>query len=307
MRVFLFLMGASLLVGCASATPQSDRLLSQTLAVPTEKKIEDVPFVEQSAHYCGPATLTMALQWAGRSMTVDEVAPQVYTPGLQGTLQADMITASRRQGMIALPIEGLENLLREVAAGHPVIVFENLSVSWLPQWHYAIVFGYDLPAQKIWMHSGPEAFKKWDLRKFERSWSLGHYWGLVVLPPEKISATASEWSHVKATAALEQLGNFTAAEIAYQQILKRWPQSLGSYLGLANIAYSKKDFQKAAVYLQQATQQHPEAAEAWHNLAIAQGALRKKNEARKAAERALSLVSAEDKSAYAKNLKIWLE
>lgn len=307
MRIFFLLISIFILAGCASATPQSDRLLSQTLKIPAEVKIENVPFVEQSANYCGPATLSMALQWAGRPVSLQEVAPQLYTPGLHGTLQADMITASRRQGMIAVPLEGMENLLREVAAGHPVIVFENLSVSWLPQWHYAIVFGYDLPAQKIWMHSGPEAFKKWDLRKFERSWSLGQYWGLVVLPPEKTAITVDEGAHVRAAAALEQLGNLSAAEVSYQQILKRWPQSLGSQVGLANIAYAKRDLHRAAAFLLQATQQHPQSAEAWHNLAIAQGALQRKSEARKAAEKALDLASPQEKPTYAKNLKVWLD
>ena len=72
-------------------------------------------------------------------------------------------------------------MLTEIAAGNPVIIFENLALSWLPQWHYALALGYDLQRQEIILHSGHDANFRWDLSKFERSWMLGDYWGLVVL------------------------------------------------------------------------------------------------------------------------------
>lgn len=267
----LFLLPLAL-ISCASATPQSESLLSQTSRFPQSSQIEGVPFLQQTTNYCGPATLAMAMNWAGKKVSLEEIAPQVYTPGLKGTLQSDMISASRRQGLMAIPVSGLNALLHEVSAGHPVIVFENLSVSWLPQWHYAIVFGYDLSQEKVLMHSGPEAFKQWDLRKFERSWKLADYWGLVVLPAGGLSATGDELMHVKAAAALEQLGKIEEADQAYQAILGRWPKSLAPLIGRANIAYSKKDFTSAVRFLKQASVDHPQAAVVWHNLAIAQAA-----------------------------------
>jgi hypothetical protein len=36
--------------------------------------------------------------------------------------------------------------LREVAAGNPVLVLQNLSFAWAPVWHYAVVMGYDADA-----------------------------------------------------------------------------------------------------------------------------------------------------------------
>jgi tetratricopeptide (TPR) repeat protein len=245
----------------------------------------------------------MALNWAGKNISIDEIASQVYTPGVKGTLQSDLISASRRQGLIAIPIEGLSALLTEIAAGHPVIVFENLSVSWLPQWHYAIVFGYDLSQQKVLMHSGPEAFKQWDLRKFERSWKLGQYWGLVVLPPGLLSATAGELAQVRATAALEPIGKLKEAAISYQTILQHWPKSLGANIGLGNIAYAKNESKTALGFFQQATEDHPQSAPAWHNLALAQQAANMKMAAHRAALQALALASVDEKPSYTQDLQ----
>ena len=117
---------AFLLAGCATSTPQADAYLLKNRSIPNSFRIENVPFIQQSAGFCGPAALAMALQANGQKVSVEEIVPQVFTPLAKGTFQTDLISASRRHGMLALPVEGIENLLSEVAAGHPVIVFENL-------------------------------------------------------------------------------------------------------------------------------------------------------------------------------------
>ncbi|MBC7457226.1 MAG: PA2778 family cysteine peptidase, partial [Bdellovibrionaceae bacterium] len=189
-------------------------------------RISNVPFINQQVGQCGPATLTMALNYLGNGISVDEVAQQVYTPGMKGSLQTDMVTAVRRQGLLAIPIDSLDSLLREVSKGNPVIVFENLALSWFPQWHYALVFGYDLSKETVTMHSGSEKNKEWDIRKFERSWKLGDYWGLVILPADQLSATASELVHANAAVGLEQVGKKEQALTAYKTMLSRWSTSL---------------------------------------------------------------------------------
>ena len=291
MRGILYLI-LILTAGCAAKTVQVDRLLRTPLPISEQQEIVGVPFIEQSAGHCGPATLAMTMAWAGQPADINLLVSQVYTPGMQGSLQTDMLTASRRNGMMAIPIQGFSSLLTEVSAGNPVIVFENLAVSWLPQWHYAVVFGYDLPKEIVLMHSGPEAFKKWDLRKFERSWQLGDYWGLLVLPPGKLSATASELDHLKAAAALEQVGKNLAAGISYQAILSRWPQSLGALIGSANVSYAAKDYAKSVESLLLATKYHPESAAAWNNLSVAQLALGQKKKSEASAEISKKLSSA---------------
>lgn len=307
MKLFFLCVLALALGACASSTPQTDSVLSRSREVPEAAQVPGVPFIEQSDFYCGPSTLAMTLQWAGKTVRVDELAEQVYTPGAKGSFQADMISASRRQGMTAIPVVGLDSLLKEVAAGHPVIVFENLGLSWAPTWHYAVVFGYDLPGRKVILHSGPEASKVWDLKKFERSWKLGDYWGMVILPPGRLAASADERAHEKAAAALEQIGKYPEAELAYLAIQKKWPASLASSIGLANIAFGQKQYSKAVRFLQKATQDHPAVAMAWHNLAIAYGAANKSKEARQSAMQALQLANPDQRPAFQNNLKNWIE
>lgn len=300
--IFAMMFVAVLASGCASSTKQVDQLLSSSTSLPRSHRVEGVPFINQTAGHCGPATLTMAINWSGQNIRVEDVAPLVYTPGSHGTFQSDMVSASRRLGMFAVPIEGFAALLVEVSSGHPVIVFENLALSWLPNWHYAIVYGYDLDKEIVAMHSGPEKEKLWDIRKFERSWKLGEYWGLVVVPPGSIVRSQSELAHVTAASGLEQAGKKAEALQSYRAILHQWPTSLASLIALANEAFETRRYDRAVEYLAKATQAHPQSAPAWHNFAFAQKALGRKAEAKKAAERALVLVEADSRSAFEKSL-----
>ena len=143
-----------LLLASACSAPQSTAIINAPGDLPQQAMVTAVPFFPQEAYYCGPAALAMSLAWSGLAETPDSVAGQVYTPGRQGTLAADIVTAARRKGRLAVEIRGLDNLLAEVAAGHPVIVFQNLALSVWPQWHFAVVIGYDLTAREIVLHSG---------------------------------------------------------------------------------------------------------------------------------------------------------
>lgn len=244
----------------------------------------------------------MAMRWAGRDVSIDQVASQVYTPGRNGSLPVDMTSAARRNGFMAVPISGLRALLDEVAAGHPVIVFENLGFSFLPQWHYAVVHGYDLRSRDVILHSGHEADRRWDMKRFENAWRGGDYWGLVILNPGDLSVAADELTHAGAAAALEDLGKTIEAESSYRAILERWPDSLSAHLGLANVFYSRGDSLGAVWILRDAVRLHPTSAMAWHNLAFAERAV-SVPDARVSATKALALAPVEQRDQYRENLK----
>ncbi len=267
-NIFLLVLGL-LTAGCASRAVQTEHLLENRAGFAAAHQIKNVAFIDQTAGHCGPSVLTMAMNQTGYNVSVDEISPQVFTPGMKGSLQSDMITASRRNGMMAVQIKNMPELLAEVKAGHPVIVLENLAFSWLPQWHYALVLGYDLEKEEIIMHSGHEAYRRWSLHKFERSWMLAEYWGLVILPPGELAPSAGEIAHVTAAVGLEQAKKTAAAEKSYRSILKKWPSSLVALIGLANIAYADGRRAEAIAFLQKATQFHPDSQEAKHNLKVA--------------------------------------
>lgn len=295
-------------VGCASNTRQTDQLLNKSPNGLTEQaQIPDVPFINQSVGHCGPATLAMVLQWNGLDISADQLVPQVYTPKLQGSFQSDMVSAARRNSMMAVQIEGLQNLLQEIQAGHPVIIFENLGIKWLPQYHYAVVHGYDLSKKKLIMHSGPKANEEVDFKEFERSWRLGDYWGLVVLPPGKLSFSGSELSHLRAAAGLEQVLKIDEAFLSYRAIQNRWPKSLGALIGLGNVTFLLKDYSKSAQFLKSATASHPHSAIAWHNLALAEFAANQRRQAKLSAKRALELAMPQDKTHYESRLRLILD
>src|SRR5687768_13903322 len=173
----LFLAASlSFLASCASVGVQTRAVLNSPPDIPPRAQIQNVPFENQTQGYCGPSALAMVMQWTGQTITVGEIAPEVYIDGQKGSLQTDLISASRRHGLLAVPIQGMEPLLKELAAGHPVIVFENLGFSWYPQWHYSVAIGYDLESQELIMHSGKTANKHLSLNHFERGWKLGDYW-----------------------------------------------------------------------------------------------------------------------------------
>lgn len=274
-RVWLFAVFAFLQIGCASIGHQTRALLKAPPDIPTASQIENVPFIEQAAGHCGPATLTMVMHWAKAPVTLEQITPEVYTPGMKGSLQLDLISASHRHGLMAIPLEGLEPLLREVAAGHPVIVFENLGLSWYPKWHYAVVIGYDLKAEQLILHSGPNANERVDMIRFEHAWSLGKYWGLIVLPAGQLAKTSGEIATLRAAAGIEQAGLAPEAEKSYHAILQKWPESLGALIGLGNINYKRRDYKNAVSFLKQATQFHPNSTQAKHNLSVAETALKK--------------------------------
>ena len=149
--------------------------------LPSSVELDTVPFYPQDAYQCGPATLAMALTWSGLAVTPDELKDQVYTPSRKGSLQLAMVGATRRHGKIAYTFNDPAALFPEIAAGHPVIILQNLGLSWLPVWHYAVVIGYDVPEQDVILRSGTTKRKVMSYYLFEKTWARSNYWGLMVL------------------------------------------------------------------------------------------------------------------------------
>lgn len=303
---FFLLLWVALLSSCATHSPQTDALLKRQHGLPKSALIKDVPFVAQTKNHCGPASLAMMLEFAGLEVSIDELSKQMMTPGKGGTFQSDLLTAARRQGMMAIQIDNMNDLLKEISLGNPVLVFQNLAFESMPQWHYAVALGYDLKGPDIILHTGTDKNESDDLRFFERSWNLAGYWALIILPPGKLSSTADDLAHTTAAAGLEQVGKISEAEVAYQAILKKWPQSLASLIGMGNVKYTQNKFNESETHLLKAVEFHSQSALAWHNLAVAQGARKKIRSAKESSAKAWALASPEQRPQFSENLKFWL-
>lgn len=282
----LFLAMCIVLAGC-SFTPSS--YLSQSPERQSKAMIEDVPFFAQDELQCGPASLAMALNWSGIAVQPSDLTPEVFTPGLKGSLQNSLIGSARRHGRVAYPIAGIDALMTEISAGHPIIVLVNLGFSWYPQWHYAVVIGYDQEVKEVALHSGLTAGKNLSFWTFNNIWKRGDYWGLLVLPPNRLPATAEENEWLAAVAALEHVGQWKAAATGYIAALERWDKSYIALMGLGNSKYNMHQLDSSENAFSQAIQLQPENGLAYNNLAyvlLEQGRL---EEALNAAQHAVDL------------------
>jgi len=257
--------------------------------VPAGVELETVPFYPQDAYQCGPATLAMALTWSGLAFTPDDLKDQVYTPSRKGSLQLAMVAATRRHGKLAYTFNEPAALFPEIAAGHPVIILQNLGLSWLPVWHYAVAVGYDAPDQDVILRSGTTKRKVMSYYLFEKTWARSNYWGLMVLDQDQIPVLAQENEYLAAVLGLEKSRHYQAAATGYQTALTRWPQSLTARMGLGYSNYKLRDLKGAENAFREATEIHPLSAPAFNNLAHVLMEQGRMQEALAAAKKAVAL------------------
>ncbi len=262
-----FFMAAALLLG-GCATQQVAQLQAHWPAgLPEHVELSNTPFFAQAEYECGPAALAMVMGAAGHVTTPDALVPQVYLPSRKGSLQIEMPVATRRAGLLAYTLAPtLAAVLQEVAAGHPVLVFQNLALPWYPVWHYAVVIGYDRAAGELLLHSGTTERMPISLNAFENTWARGDHWAMVALAPQQLPATASPAPLADAIVALERVKPAAAAQ-AYATALRRWPNNHSFLLGRGNAAYATGQLQDARTAYAAATQAQPDFADAWNNLA----------------------------------------
>ncbi|MBU0753459.1 MAG: PA2778 family cysteine peptidase [Gammaproteobacteria bacterium] len=267
----LVLAAAAALGGCGSL-PQVDNLRdslkSGRLDLPPVVELTEVPFFAQEDYQCGPAALAMVLQASGVKATPEALVEQVYLPAREGSLQVEMLAAARRNGRVAYELAAsLPDVLREVAAGNPVIVLQNTSIRPLPLWHYAVVVGYDLEKKEILLRSGTRERKHMPFTAFDFFWRDGKYWSMVAMPAERLPVTAHEVRYGAAVAAVERLGRITEAQQAYDAMLARWPESFIALMGLGNTRYAQGRLTQAESAFRRATLAKPTDTAAFNNLA----------------------------------------
>jgi tetratricopeptide (TPR) repeat protein len=176
-----------------------------------------------------------------------------------------MLAAARRHGMVSyLLAPKFEDMLREIAAGNPVIVLWNQAP--VGTWHYAVAVGYDYEKGKLILRSGGTERQAVPFAIHELLWMRSGYWAMVAVPPERIPATAAEAQWLSSVAALEH-NDAPAARIAYQTFIKRWPDNTNAEIGLANSYYALGDLKQAEGVLRKAAARDPSSEIVLNNLA----------------------------------------
>lgn len=256
------------LAGCAQLVPQTVALRTAwPEAVPQSVELSAVPFFPQVEYQCGPAALATVLTHSGVAITPEPLVSQVYVPARQGSLQVEMLAAPRRYGRVSYPLAPrYADLLREVAAGNPVIVLQDVGPLFT-KWHYAVVNGFDYPSGTVLLRSGTDARLQMPFTYFERTWVKGGHWAMLVTPPERIPATATPEGWTAAVLALARVDKGDAAAKGYAAALKRWPDHLAAAIGLANEHHARGRLAEAAAVLREARQRHPQSVIVMNNLA----------------------------------------
>lgn len=267
---FLVAVLLAWLAGCAQLVPQTVALRTGwPEGVPQHVEWTAVPFFAQDDYQCGPAALATVLAYSGVDITPDPLVSQVYLPARRGSLQIEMLAAPRRYGRISYPLAPrYADLLREVAAGNPVLVLQDVGVLFT-QWHYAVVNGFDYPSGTVWLRSGTLARQEMPFTYFERTWLKSGYWAMVVVPPDRIPVTATEQGWMAAVLAMAQASRGDAAARAYAAALQRWPDNLAAAIGLGNEYHARGDMAEAVAVLRRASRRHPQSVIVINNLAQA--------------------------------------
>ena len=239
MRRVLAVLCAGLVAGCSGDWPS----LTGASDNADHVRVAGVPFYPQDGFRCGPAAMAMVLSWSGQEVKpaalVDKVKPATDP-------RRSLAESASHYGRLAYPVTGTAALLTELAAGHPVLVVQNLGVESRPLWNCVVAIGYDRPQEQVVVHSGEHAGKRMSLRLFERLWADAGQWGLVVLKPGDLPAAARQEDYVKAAYNLRRAGRYWEAVQAYDAALATWPADADTLMGLGASLYLLGDRHGAA-------------------------------------------------------------
>ena len=258
-----------LLAGCGSLIPQTVALRTDWPAgVPRQVELAQVPFFPQDEYQCGPAALAMVMDHRGARVSPEALVDEVWLPSRKGSLQLEMLAAPRRHGLVAYKLAPrYADLLREVAAGNPVLVLQDVGLAPWPDWHYAVVNGFDYDTGTLFLRSGLQMRQQMPFSFFERTWLRGNYWAMVVVPPDRIPATATEDRWMEALLGLARGKDADATITGYRTALARWPESLPAAVGLANHLHDQGALEEAATVLRTALKRSPQSVILLNNLA----------------------------------------
>ncbi len=254
-----------MLSGCAAGPPVANLDESQRSAA---AELTGTPFFSQQAYQCGPAALATVLVASGVSVTPGDLTAKIYLPARRGSLQAELIAASRRYDRVPYQLTpNLDAMLTEVQGGNPVLVLQNLGNNLLPIWHYAVVIGYVPDERALILRSGTERRRKTDIDRFQKTWRRAGNWALVVLAPGRLPADPDLDRYLEAVAGLESAGRIETAIEAYAAAMRRWPDSPAVWYGLGNARFLGGSFDGADAAYRRSLALRPDNAAVRNNLA----------------------------------------
>ena len=287
LRLVACVAGVSLAAGCAGLGPVVD-----TAAGASARSVElsDTPFFPQQRHQCGPAALATLLKYSGVEITAQDLSPEIYIPERRGTLQVELVAASRRHQRIPYVLRPtVQHLLGELHAGRPVLVLQRLGAGPWPIWHYAVLFGYSGDRNSFVLRSGTNERVAVPAGRFLQTWNGAGSWAMVVLRPGELPAAPERGAYLQAVAAMEGVAAPDTLLAAFGAALSEWPDDSIAYFGLANALQAQGRMAAATAAYRQILADQPRHVPALNNLSLALAAQGCHLEAHSALQRALTI------------------
>lgn len=253
---------AVVLSGCVTSPGQQELLGAASVAELTE-----VPFFAQDEYQCGPAALATVLVHGGVAVTPEQLVSKVYVPDRKGSLQAELLAATRSHGRVPYRLaDSPRALLEEVGDGRPVLLLQNLGFERWPIWHYAVLIGFDAQEKTFVLRSGTEARHTISANRFLNSWQRAERWAIVAVSPSDPPAGASALGWLRAVAPFESTGELAIAAEGYAAGVQRWPEDPLVWTALGNVRYLQEEFAKAEQAYGEALARAPDHWPARNNL-----------------------------------------
>ncbi|MES2663527.1 MAG: PA2778 family cysteine peptidase [Pseudomonadota bacterium] len=260
---FIFLILICIVTAC-SVLPVDSKKHTIDLR-PYQKSVQiQVPFYAQRDDLCGPTALAMAMEHVKKPVNFKQLEAQVYTSGLKGSLQQDMLTAARRQGLLATTLYTPEALFKELNNGQPVILLLNLGVKAWPKWHYTVATGFDVEREIAWINSiKPQ--EEIALQHLLMQWYRGGKWGMVVTQPNHLPISASAEDILQSAIGLERASQNEKALQTYRAATAKFSNSALLWMGRGNTAYANKLPDEAYHAFEKAIELNPKNGAAYFN------------------------------------------
>lgn len=229
----------------------------------------NTPFYPQTEFQCGPAALAGILNYSGVTVEPEDLQALVYLPQRQGSLQLELLAATRRMGRVAYLAESDPGaLLAQIHADLPVLVLQNLGTRSTPVWHYAVLTGFDVKQNELVLNSGEKQNVRTSAGAFLRTWDWSGRWAMVALRPGQLPAAADAGRYAEAVALFERSAGYSDSLLAWQAAEQRWPQDSRFKLALGNLHHAEGELSLAAERYREGLHWAPNDPALANNLAV---------------------------------------
>jgi tetratricopeptide (TPR) repeat protein len=259
---------AALSAGC---TPSSEELRAELVSGQRRGRYIPLEFIKQEPNRCGSAALGELLaHWKVANSSEEQLAKEVYSKSLKGTLNFDLANAARRRELVVRSGRScLKELHEAIESGYPAVVMITLSPHVLKRKHFMIIKGVDLERGYLMADDGRRPDRVLRPRPFRKDWRSSKFWALYCWPAEKPPTWAASFEELQAGVILERRGRADAAVEAYGRALGKDPKMWEARFNLGNVSLARGRRTQAFEHYRAALTIKPEEPDVLNNLACA--------------------------------------